>query len=115
MSPPPVWPSAAPCRMLSTRRAFLLLLAITITSCAEDEQGETLTEDTSTTSVQSIIAFDFLYHEGVNMYLQDNWEECVRNIELALQGWHYWNDHTAWYEHCAVLCIIMAGNLGTIR
>lgn len=83
------------------RYAFLLLLAITITSCAEDEVVETLTEapPTTTTSTPASshpnIAFDFLYKEGVSKYLQEEWEDCVNNLKLALKGWHYWNNYTA--------------------
>lgn len=83
--------------MLSARSVIILI--ITVAAHAEDEV-ETETEATTTgTSEQSFIAYDFLYNEGVSMYLQDNWEECVKNLELALKGWHYSNDNIARYEH----------------
>lgn len=117
----PAGHSSAPCRMLaSVRYAFLLLLAITITSCAEDEVVEALTEATPTTSTFSStstpassrpnIAFDFLLKEGVSMYLQEEWEGCVKNLKLALHAWHYWNEQTARLEHCLVLYMLWGSN-----
>lgn len=115
----PAGHSSTPSRMLaSVRYAFVLLLACTITSCAEDEVVETLTEATPTSatttststpaSSQPNIAFDFFYREGVSMYLQEEWEDCVKNLKQALQGWHHWNDNTARLVHCLVLCVAVS-------
>lgn len=52
-------------------------------------------EETDTGSEKSFLAYDFLYNEGVSLYLQEDWEGCVMNLELALKGWHWWNDNTA--------------------
>lgn len=62
----------------------LLVLFLAIAS-AETDAG----------SGKNFLAYDFLYQEGVKMYLQEDWEGCAMNMELALKGWHWWNDNTA--------------------
>lgn len=107
----PAGRSAAPCEMLRRRAVPLLFLlfSISIASCAEEEdealpEPPTTTTASSNNATQSSIAFDFLYKEGVSMYLQDNWEECVTNLEQALKGWHYYNGNTARYGHTYIFC-----------
>ena len=78
--------SIPPCKMLVSA-VYSLVLFIAIASCGETETKEN--------PGQSFLAYDFLYNEGVKNYLEDNWEGCVKNFELALQGWHLWNDNTA--------------------
>lgn len=73
-----------------------LVLFIAIASCAGTETG----------SGKSFLAYDFLYNEGVSMYLQEDWEACAKNLELALKGWHWWNDNTARYERIATLALL---------
>lgn len=85
--------------MLLSARIFLLFAISIVVTCAEDEiegiEATTSTSTTTSTPVESIIAYDFLYNEGVKMYLEERWEECVEKLELALKGWHYWIDSTA--------------------
>ncbi|MPC84077.1 hypothetical protein E2C01_078803 [Portunus trituberculatus] len=57
--------------------------------------------ETDAGSGKDFLAYDFLYNEGIKMYLEENWTGCVKNIELALKGWHWWNDNTARYERRA--------------
>ncbi|KAK7067091.1 procollagen-proline 3-dioxygenase activity protein [Halocaridina rubra] len=40
-----------------------------------------------------IMSYDFLYREGVDSYLSEKWESCVKNIEMALEDWHWWREN----------------------
>lgn len=42
------------------------------------------------TAENPIMSYDFLYKEGVESYLQENWAECIKQFEMALQDWHWW-------------------------
>ncbi|KAG0728003.1 Prolyl 3-hydroxylase 1 [Chionoecetes opilio] len=66
---------------------YSLVLWIAIASCGGAE--------TEAESGRSYVAYDFYYNEGVAMYLQEGWETCVKNLEMALKGWHWWHDNTA--------------------
>lgn len=41
------------------------------------------------------LSYDFLYNEGVSKYQEENWEECVKNLEDALSDWHWWKENMA--------------------
>lgn len=42
--------------------------------------------------------YDFLYKEGVQGYLEDNWESCVTNLERAIEDWHWSKENLARWE-----------------
>lgn len=48
-----------------------------------------------TTAERPIMSYDFLYREGVDAYLEEDWEKCKKYLEEALQDWHWWKDNVA--------------------
>lgn len=57
--------------------------------------GVLLLKDAIATPEDPFVSYDFLYNEGVNSYLEENWEKCVENIEGALRDWHWWRENVA--------------------
>ncbi|KAK3863987.1 hypothetical protein Pcinc_030286 [Petrolisthes cinctipes] len=45
--------------------------------------------------------YDFLYKEGVTAYLDNNWEECMKLFEEAVQDWHWWENNLI---RCRKIC-----------
>ncbi|XP_066983028.1 prolyl 3-hydroxylase 1-like [Macrobrachium rosenbergii] len=38
------------------------------------------------------MSYDFLYNEGIEKYLAEDWEGCIKYIEMALEDWHWWQE-----------------------
>ena len=47
------------------------------------------------TSDNPNLDLEFLYSEGVDHYLSNQWSLCAKNIELAIEDWHWWLNSTA--------------------
>ncbi|CAL4059374.1 unnamed protein product, partial [Meganyctiphanes norvegica] len=59
------------------------------------------------TSLDPKLTYDYLYREGIKSYLDNDWDLCARNIEWALEDWHWWKKNTA---KCRAECHIEADN-----
>ncbi|XP_068220320.1 prolyl 3-hydroxylase 1-like isoform X2 [Palaemon carinicauda] len=42
------------------------------------------------TADDPFMSYDFLYNEAVEKYLAEDWEGCIKYIEMALDDWHWW-------------------------
>ncbi|XP_071546845.1 prolyl 3-hydroxylase 1-like isoform X2 [Panulirus ornatus] len=54
-----------------------------------------ISRSVDTTPENPIITYDFLYREGVESYLEEDWEKCKKHFEGALEDWHWWKDNVA--------------------